>query len=338
MKKENAKSRGPYSLMVIALLTLALLLTLGVATSIGSSNVALSEVVDTLTGNGTVRNNVIILSIRFPRNLVAMMVGMSLALSGAILQGVMKNPLASPNIIGVSSGAGLGAIGIMVLLPHATYLITPVAFVGALSAALFIYVISWQGGISPIRVILSGVAVSSLLSAGINSLLIFYPDQVAGVVDFMVGGLSAISWKQVHLVWPYLLGGSVLAMLTSNHLNIMQLGDEVAITLGLNIERSRFILIAIAALLAASSVSVVGLLGFVGLMVPHIARLIVGSDYRYLLPTSSLMGGILLLLCDTIARTAFRPIEIPVGIIMSLLGAPFFIYLLRHGVKGKLKG
>ena len=269
-------------------------------------------------------------NIRLPRTIVAMLVGVNLSLSGAILQAVMKNPLADPHIIGISSGAGLFGIFVMMIFSDAGALVTPAAFIGAMLAASLIYILAWKDGIRPIRVILAGVAVSAFLGAGISALLIFYSDKVHGALLWMVGGLSARSWQHVEILLPYSIAGTFLAFLAARHLNILQLGDEVAKGLGLRVNLVRTILTAIAALLAASAVCVVGLLGFVGLIVPHTARLILGSDYRMLLPGAALLGAAVVMISDTFARTIFAPTELPVGILMAMLGAPFFLYLLRR--------
>ncbi len=275
-------------------------------------------------------NEQIIYNIRLPRTLVAALVGMNLALSGAILQAVMRNPLADPHIIGISSGAGLAGVTIMILFPAMEYLITPVAFVGAMFAAVCIYILAWKGGIRPIRIILAGVAVSAFLGSGISALMIFYSDRVHGALMWMVGGLAARSWPHVEIILPYAIVGFILALLGAKYLNILQLGDEIARGLGVNVEITRILLTAVAALLAASAVSVVGLLGFVGLVVPHAARLIIGSDYRYLIPASALLGMAVVMFSDTFARMIFAPVELPVGIIMAFVGAPFFLFLLRR--------
>lgn len=268
-------------------------------------------------------------NIRLPRTIVAMLVGVNLSLSGAILQAVMKNPLADPHIIGISSGAGLFGIFVMMIFSDAGILVTPAAFVGAMLAASLIYLLAWKDGIRPIRVILAGVAVSAFLGAGISALLIFYSDKVHGALLWMVGGLSARSWQHVEILLPYSIVGTVATFLAAKHLNVLQLGDEVATGLGLRVNLVRTILTAVAALLAASAVCVVGLLGFVGLIVPHTARLILGSDYRILLPGAALLGAAVVTISDTFARTIFAPTELPVGILMAMLGAPFFLYLLR---------
>ncbi|MDU5081048.1 ferrichrome ABC transporter [Tissierella sp. P1] len=271
----------------------------------------------------------IIWNVRLPRTIVAALVGICLSLSGAILQGIMRNPLAGPNIIGVSSGGGFFALIILIIFPKYYYLVPIGAFIGALSATLFIYSLAWKEGVLPTRLVLAGVAVSSLFSAGTNGLMTFFPDRVHGVLGFMVGGLSAITWKDVRIILPYAVLGTILILFLPDKLNILMLGDEVATGLGVKVERTRFVFIIISSLLAGAAVSVVGLLGFVGLIVPHMTRLFIGSDYRYLFPGTIFFGSSIVMICDTLSRILFAPMEIPVGIIMSALGAPFFLYLLR---------
>ncbi len=269
-------------------------------------------------------------NIRLPRMILAGLVGINLALSGAILQGVMSNPLADPGIIGISAGAGLFGIFILVVVPQYVDLVPVFAFIGAMLAAIIIYALAWKGGIHPTRVILAGVAVSALFNAGISGTLVFFSDRVHGALTFMNGSLSARSWSEVRTILPYTVVGLVLVLAFSQQMNILILGDDVARGLGLNVELVRMGFTALAALLAASAVSVVGLLGFVGLIVPHSIRLILGNDYRVLFPGSALLGAALVMLSDTFARTIFSPTEIPVGIVMAVLGAPFFLYLLRR--------
>ena len=317
---------------ILILLVLAVLACFGGIISImkGSVNVPLNEIIAAMTGGSAGMHQQIILNIRLPRTIVAGLVGVNLALSGAILQAVMKNPLADPHIIGISAGAGIMGIFIMLLFPDLSWLITPAAFAGAMGAAILIYILAWKNGIQPIRIILAGVAVSAFLGAGISALMIIYSDRVHSALMWMVGGLSARSWPQVMIIWPYTLAGIIFTLLAARHLNILQLGDELSKGLGLRVERTRLILTAAAALLAASAVSVVGLLGFVGLIVPHAARLMIGSDYRYLLPATIFLGAATVMLSDTFARVAFAPVELPVGIIMAAIGAPFFLFLLRR--------
>jgi len=295
----------------------------------GASGIPVGEVINTLLNPNSTSLSQIIWNIRLPRTLVAALVGMNLALSGALLQSIMRSPLADPHIIGVSSGAGLVGIVILILFPHHEYLLTPAAFAGAMGAAFAIYILAWKGGIRPVRIILAGVAVSAFLGAGIAGLLVFYSDRVHGALMWMVGGLSARSWPHLYAILPYSIAGGLLALFSAKALNVLELGDEVASGLGLSVERTRLALTVVAALLAASAVSVAGLLGFVGLVVPHSARLIIGSDYRFLIPASALLGIAVITVSDTLARTLFSPVELPVGIIMAFAGAPFFLYLLR---------
>ena len=314
------------------LVVFAVLACLGGIVSImkGSVPIPLAEIAAALSGGSAGTHQQILMNIRLPRTIVAAFVGINLSLSGAILQAIMKNPLADPHIIGISSGAGLAGIIIMLALPEHSWLIMPVAFAGAMGAAMLIYLLAWKNGIRPIRIILAGVAVSAFFGAGISAMMIFYSDRVHSALMWMVGGLSARSWPHVELLWPYTAAGLVLALVLARQLNILQLGDELARGLGLSVERTRLLATAVAALLAASAVSVVGLLGFVGLIVPHAARLLIGSDYRFLLPASALLGAGVVMFSDTFARTAFAPVELPVGIIMAVLGAPFFLFLLRR--------
>lgn len=324
-------SMGQHGRQICLLGIFAVLACLAAVVSImkGSVEIPLPEILAALSGErGT--HAQILMNIRLPRTIVALLVGVNLSLSGAVLQAVMKNPLADPHIIGISSGAGLTGILVLLLLPEYGALVTPAAFVGAMGAAVLIYLLAWKNGIRPVRIILAGVAVSAFLGAGISALMVLYSDRVHSALMWMVGGLSARSWPHVFMLWPYALAGAFLAFLGARQLNILQLGDEVAKGLGLHVERTRILMTAVAALLAASAVSVVGLLGFVGLIVPHAARLLLGNDYRYLLPGAALLGAAVLTASDTVARLAFAPVELPVGILMAVLGAPFFLFLLRR--------
>ncbi len=326
--EHNGKCNSKNALLVV--LTVMALGSFVISIGKGSLDLTPAEVFKAIFIEKESVSHQIIWNVRFPRTLVAGMVGMCLALSGAILQGIMRNPLAAPNIIGVSSGAGLMAFIILIIFPDYSYLVPAGAFTGALLTTLLIYLLAWKNGVQPMRIILAGVAVSSLLGAGINALMIFYPERLMGTVDFLVGGLSGRTWPQFQMLWPYAAVGIIMTLLFHQKLNILMLGDEIATGLGVNVERTRGMFIILAALLAGSAVSVVGLLGFVGLIVPHTARLIIGSDYRYLLPATAILGSAVVMLCDTIARMVLDPVEIPVGIIMALLGAPFFLYLLRE--------
>ena len=327
---EVIRRRNRFRRSVVLCTLLLALLSFVVSCSVGAYQADVKEVLQAifLSREGTAHN--IIWNVRVPRNLVGAAAGACLAVSGALLQGVMRNPLASPNIIGVSSGAGLGAIVVLAVFPVYTTLLTPVAFLAGLFTALAVYSLAYKSGLNPLRMVLSGIAVSSLLSAISNALLIFYADRVHSALGFMVGTLAAKSWIHVWTIAPYAILGLLLTFVSAHRLNVLTLSEEMAIGLGLRVERTRMFFIALAALLAAASVSVVGMLGFVGLIVPHMVRLLIGADYRYLLPASLFLGAALVMLCDTLSRTLFAPIEVPVGIAMAILGAPFFLYLLRR--------
>lgn len=326
---ETIKSKS-LKIIIILFFTGFTIFAMVASLTLGSVDISFSTIVHTLLGNVQTTDEMIIWNIRFPRNIVGALVGANLAVSGAILQAVMKNPLADPGIVGVSSGAGLAGVIMLIFMPEASILLTPVAFVGAMLSAAAVYALAWKNGIRPTRIILAGVAVSAFLGSGISALLVFYSDKVQGALLWMVGGLSARSWPQVETLFPYTILGLVLALAGCKALTILSLGDETARGLGVPVERVRFSMTAVAALLAAGAVSVAGLIGFVGLVVPHIVRLIIGTDYKYVIPGSAILGAGVLVFCDTLGRVAFSPIEIPAGIIMAFLGAPFFLYLLRR--------
>ena len=311
---------------LLALLALVMLVSM----RFGSLKLTFAEIVGTLWNRPDGINGQIIFNIRLPRILLGALVGGSLAAAGTILQGVIRNPLASPGIIGVSAGGGLGGILVMLVLPQFGYLLVPAAFGGALVTAVLVYLLAWKRGVNPVRLILAGVAVSAMLGAFSSTILILNAEKAGGVLDFTIGSLSARSWPQIEQVAPYMAAGFAVALMLGQKLNILTLGDEVATGLGMRVERTRFLLLAVAALLAASAVSVAGLLGFVGLIAPHIVRIVIGSDNRFLIPASALFGGIMVVGCDTVGRMAMDPSELPVGVIMSLLGPPFFLWLLRR--------
>mgnify|MGYP004454768065 FL=1 len=337
MKNGNAEARAAArathrkNIRKLLVLTLLLGLTFLAANVYGAAEVAPRDIFNILFRNqDSGMYTVIIRQVRFPRNILACMVGASLSLAGAIMQGMMRNPMASPSVLGVTTGASTATYLMYIFFPASLSLVPMGAFAGALVTTFLIFVFAWKGGLNPTRFILSGVALSSVLTAVNNILIIRYPNVLEGLSGFMVGGLSARSWPQVRMVTPYFLAGTVLALLCANKLNVIMMGDELATSLGVNVDRVRMALIAISSLLAASAVSVAGLISFVGLCVPHIMRLYIGSDYRYLMPASALGGALILTLCDTVGRVILRPSEIPVGIIMALLGAPFFLWMLRR--------
>lgn len=330
--KQDPRRRKRISLSFLLPICCCLAVLYGLLT--GSVFISVQQVWNALLHSVESLESQIIWDIRLPRIITGLLVGACLAISGALLQGVMRNPLADPGIIGVSSGAGLAAVITMLIFPQYIHLLPLGAFMGALAATVLIYFVAWDRGVSPVRMILAGIAMNALLGAAMSAIMILYSDRVQAVLPWLVGGLGGRGWTHVSAIVPYALIGMIASVFAVKQANLLLLGDEVAGLLGTQVQRSRMFLILLAAFLAGAGISVAGLLGFVGLIVPHLVRLMVGNDYRYLLPLSAVGGACLVVLSDTAARSWFDPIELPVGILLSALGAPFFLYLLRGGMKG----
>lgn len=317
--------------IVLGFMLILFVISLLFGLMVGSIEIRPTAIVQALLKQGGELERQIIWDLRLPRVLTGMMVGMCLAVSGALLQGVMRNPLADPGIIGVSSGGGLMAITMLIVFPHLNQFVPLAAFLGALIAAAAIYGLAWNNGITPLRIVLAGVAVNSVLGGITSAIMIIYSDRVQAVLPWLVGGLSGRSWPHVQIIAPYTAVGIIVSIFAVKPANTLLLGDDAAKLLGSNVERSRLFLITLSTFLAGIAVSVAGLIGFVGLVVPHIVRLLVGNQYAFLLPLSAIGGGLLVVAADTAARSWFDPIELPVGILLAVLGGPFFLYLLRKG-------
>lgn len=322
------------TVMLVLLILLAVLCLLSIA--VGSAGYSIPEILEAVFREEKSPIKTIVVNLRLPRIILAILVGASLAAAGALLQSVMRNPLADPGTIGVSAGAGTAATTILLLFPNLTASVPLFAFGGAALACVLIYTMAWKEGVDPTRIILSGVAINSVLGAYNSLLQLMNSDSLEGVLAFMNGSLSGRSWYQVRLLAVYAAVGLALAFLCIKSANALQLGDEMAKSLGVKVNGSRVLLSGVAAFLAASTVSVAGMIGFVGLVVPHIARILVGSDYKAMLPTSVVLGAVVLLAADTVGRTIVPGMEIPVGIVMAVCGGPFFLYLLRK--RGKVSG
>lgn len=300
---------------------------------VGATNVGLGELWALVSGGevSSVARSILV-DVRAPRVLAGLLAGCALAVSGAIIQTVLDNPMASPNIIGVNSGAGLCVLLCGSLLPGMTALLPAFAFVGAVITSLLVVGISALAGSSRLTLVLVGVAMSSILGAGMNTVLIVDSDAYVGASTFLVGGLSSVRMSDI--AWPavYIAVGLVAAFLGVRALNVASMGETLGTGVGLNVRRCRLVLLLVAALLAGAAVSFAGLVGFVGLVVPHIVRFFVGTDMRLVLPASALAGAAVLCLCDTLARTLFSPYELPVGILMAFVGGTFFVVLIvRNG-------
>lgn len=312
---------------------LLLLLAVLIGISCGIANLSWQELKDGLFLGVQSENYRIVYLIRMPRVFCGILAGTNLALAGCILQGILRNPLADPGIIGVTAGAGLFAMVIMIILPEITNLVPIAAFVGAMVAVAIVFALSWQRGVQPLRMILAGVAVAAFFGGAQTALMVFYSDRIQSTINWMAGGFQGASWSHVSMILPYTLLGLAAVFFISRWLNALQLGEDTARSIGLPVEKIRFVLLILAALLAASAVSVAGMLGFVGLVIPHMVRLVTGSDFDYLLPCSAIWGAAFVSMTDSAARLALAPVEVPVGVFMSFFGAPFFLYLLKKGMK-----
>ena len=334
------KTKQKISLLRVSSVMLVLLILLGLCSvlslAVGSAGYSIQEILKALFSQEDSPVKTIVLNLRLPRIILAILIGSSLSAAGALLQSVMRNPLADPGTIGVSAGAGTADTTILLIFPQLSASVPLFAFGGAALACVLIYTMAWKGGVDPTRIILSGVAINSVLGAYNSLLQLMNSDSLEGVLAFMNGSLSGRGWYQVQIAACYASVGLVMAFLCIKSANALQLGEEMAKSLGVKVSLNRVMLSAVAAFLAAATVSVAGMIGFVGLVVPHIARLLVGSDYKVMMPVSVVLGAVVLLAADTVGRTVVPGMEIPVGIVMAVCGGPFFLYLLRK--KGKVSG
>ena len=333
MTMRSKQRRAIFTLLMVLLLLVLVSVLFGAASV--SPREVVSSILNKLLGYFTkdITIETIIWDIRLPRIFLAAIVGLMLSTAGVILQGVLRNPLADPYILGVSAGASIGALISFVFgldFIYYGFRTTPLlAFLFALIAVLIVYQLSHIGGrTSPETLVLAGVAVSSF-AAAIVALIIILTGDLRSIYFWLLGSFAEASWVDVLSVTPYAIIGIIAAFFYSKDLNALLLGDEMASTLGVDVEPVRIFLLAIASLLAAAATSVCGIIGFVGLIVPHFVRMIVGPNHRFLIPVAAISGMLLLVVADIIARMAILPTEIPIGIVMSIIGAPFFIYILR---------
>lgn len=327
-KHEGRRFRAMF---LLSLATLAAVMFASL--SLGSSTIGATDVAAFVAGNASDMANNVLANVRVPRVL-----GGVLAEAGALIQATLNNPLASPNIIGVNAGSGLFVLLFACVAPHALGVSAAAAFLGALASALLVFFVSAYAGASRLTIVLAGMALTAIFTAGMNTVLIFNPDAYVNSSGFLVGSLSGVMVSELAIPGIMICAGLILAMGQGTRLNILSLGDEGAHALGLNVNCTRLALLSLAALLAGAAVCFSGLIGFVGLIVPHVVRYVAGHDNRRVLVLSPIMGAILVCACDTIARTLFAPFEIPVGICMALVGGPFFIYLILRSRKGEVDG
>ncbi|MDQ0338782.1 iron complex transport system permease protein [Caldalkalibacillus uzonensis] len=331
------KQANKKPLLVMGILSGLILLSLFISLNTGVSRIAPLDVIKTLAGSGTEKEQLVLLDFRLPRLVIALLIGAGLAVSGAILQGVSQNGLADPGILGINAGAGLAVVlyifffqGSASSLSLLSIFVMPFfALLGALLAALLIYVLAWKKGMAPVRLILVGIGVNAAFSA---ALIIFQlrmnPHDFMQAAVWLAGSIWGASWKFVVAVLPWILLLIPLSLYKARYLNVLNLGDQVATGLGAAVEKERGMLLFLAVALAGSCVAVGGGIAFLGLVAPHLARRLVGPKHQVLIPASALMGALLLLTADTIGRYLLAPSELPVGLVVSALGAPYFIYLL----------
>ncbi|MBD8070141.1 FecCD family ABC transporter permease [Bacillus sp. PS06] len=321
--------------LIIALALLLILATIVVGMGLGYSSLSYNRLLPTLFGQGTFKEEFVLFSVRLPRIIITLLAGMALALSGAILQGITRNDLADPGIIGINSGAGVAIAVFFLFFPievgSFVYMIPVVAFLGAILTAVLIYLLAYnrQSGLQPVSLVLIGVGFSMALS---GTMIVLISSAERTKVDFiakwLAGNIWGTDWPFIWALLPWLLILIPFTLYKANRLNLLAMSEPVAIGVGISIEKERIVLLLSAVALAASAVSVTGGISFIGLMAPHIAKALVGPRNQLFLPIAILLGGWLLLFADTIGRNIIEPSGVPAGIMVSIIGAPYFIYLL----------
>ncbi|MGF7397405.1 iron ABC transporter permease [Thermoanaerobacterium thermosaccharolyticum] len=311
-----------------------LIASLMFSASVGAVKIPLKSIVDIIFGGGNNTDRMILLKLRLPRIIEAAFTGMGLSVAGTFFQGLLKNPMADPYVLGISSGAAFGA-SIAIVLGLGLFGLQFMAFASALVTIYVVYMLSKKGpNVSMQTMLLAGIAISAFMSSIISLMMLLNHNEMSQIVFWTMGGFNLITWSQVFYTMPIIIIGCIALYTFSRDLNVIMTGEEIAEHLGVDTERVKKIILIVGSMITASSVSVGGIIGFVGLIVPHISRLIIGSDNRALVPFSGILGAAFLVLADMLARTVMAPVEIPVGIITAACGGPFFLYLL---VKNKNK-
>lgn len=332
LPRRCARDRRRSTRAVIVSSGLLSLATLILTVGLGEYPIAPGDVLLSLVGHGDPSSSFVVTELRLPRALVAFGVGAGLAASGVILQGLTGNALAAPDLVGVSAGAQTAAVVVIVALPDLPVAVLPAcAFAGALAASALVYALAWRGGgSSPSRLLLIGVGITTLGYAIVLGVISSVDEVIhaSQLVTFMAGTVYGRGWQELATLAPWLAVGLPLALLSARQLDSLVLGDDTAGALGLRIEAERLRLLALAAGLAGAAVAVAGPVGFVGLMAPHAARRLAGAGHAAVLTAAVMLGGCLVLIADALARTAFAPVDIPVGVVTAIIGAPYLIWLL----------
>lgn len=325
------KINSKYKKNILILLSFVVVLMLFlVSINLGSIKIEIKELITGLILNSDDAKISIIRDIRIPRVLAAIIIGANLAVSGVLLQAIIRNPLAEPSIVGISSGACLVSVIILLFFPGVNHIRPLFGFLGGLISCSLVFGLAFKKGLSPIRIVLAGVAVNAMLTAMTNITTQFGAGAVSSVQSWLTGSLANITWIDIKLLLIYSVIGHIGAFLLYKSCDLISLGEKNAKSLGLNYDLHMLLICIVAVFLSATATSIGGVIAFVGLVVPHICRIIMGSSHKYLIPFSITMGAILLLLADTLGRIVFNPLEIPVGVVMAVIGGPVFLYLLRR--------
>ncbi len=317
--------------------TLILILSMAFSISQGAARIPVDEVFSSLFRfDETSRYHLIVRDLRMPRVLASALVGMAFSVSGAIMQGVTRNPLADTGLMGLNAGAGFALSLTFALFPKTSYMHVVISsFLGAAVGAVLVFGIASlrKGGLSPMRMVLAGAAVAAMLSA-VSQAVALYFNVAQDIMFWTAGGVSGSTWDQLSLLAPWVIGAMLAAILLSRPISLLNLGEDVARGLGINTMLIKGLCSLVVLVLAGSSVAVVGAVGFVGLIIPHLARFLVGADYRYIIPTSAILGGLLMVWADLGARMLNPPFETPIGVLTALIGVPFFLYLAKKDRRG----
>ncbi|CAM3997050.1 FecCD family ABC transporter permease [Mesobacillus zeae] len=318
---------------VLLLVTGALIIF---STGLGEMKINPLDVFKVFFGGGTEMERLVVQTFRLPRIMVALLAGMGLAAAGGILQGMIRNPLASPDMLGITSGASVAVVAFLAFFSDKNHSLTvsihwmPVAaFAGASVVAFLVYLLAWKNGVSPIRLVLIGIGVMSLMKALTTMMMVLGPIyQTSQANIWIIGTVYGSTWKNVAILAPWTISFLLIAFIYARNVNVQELGDDVAMGLGERVQKQRFILLLVSTALIAGSVAFAGGISFIGLMAPHMARRLVGPGFGALLPVSALLGGIMIMGADLVGRMLFSPLEIPAGVFTASIGAPYFIYLL----------
>ncbi len=325
--------KASFVMLCFLLVTIAVFI---ISTGLGDMKINPATVVSVFFGGGTEMEKLVIQSFRLPRIIVALVVGMSLAVAGGILQGMIRNPLASPDVLGITGGASTAVVLFLAIFSNESNALTVsiqwmplAAFIGSAVAGLLVYIFAWKNGVSPVRLVLIGIGLSALFQALTTMMMLLGPIYRASQANIWITGtVHGSTWTNVFTIVPWAFTLMLVAFFMARKVNVLGLGDDVATSVGTHVQKLRFVLLLISTALIGSSVAFAGGIGFVGLMAPHMARRLVGSVYGALLPVSALIGAILVMVADLIGRTMFSPLEIPAGVFTAGIGAPYFIYLL----------